>query len=433
MNLFLQKLIDDLKQFSTDLLAPGLHSTQQIPTSMGTVASTTALLKAIDFLSALVPQLITELQTIDVTHKWVVHYSNTPKQALFSRRASDYQQDANKRVLPAHWVTILPVSQMDTRPLRWLLYLLDLQKSSLSKVYNRTTKYIEDSLLSQQGKSSYAENDRATLLSMQSRLDEADAKLSHARLTLLKLAQQRLVPSPNIPYPYPRAAGWTRLRRFSQQLMHPDDYLPGFLQTLLNGTVEIADTPYLYQRWCGVKLLQTFETLGWIRHVEATGALFLGGEICLYKSDVQLSIWIEPRFSKRKTHPSGFSCQSVLESHPDYLIVTPGPNGVDAFILDPTTTADADIRNSKGRYLSIIEAQGMGNIAGVPVVRHPLRAWSAAPLHSSRCELQDSNGQTGTVPMHPLNWNSEPLREWVQDIDNYAIAWGRFARLANYS
>jgi hypothetical protein len=112
------------------------------------------------------------------------------------------------------------------------------------------------------------------------------------------------------------------------------------------------------------------------------------------------------------------------------MIVTPGPNGVDAFILDPTTTANVEVRYSKGKYLNTVEAIGMGNVAGIPAVRNPLRAWSAAPLHLPHCELDDSLGRTGTIPMHPLDWTTEPLTNWVSDIDNYALAWGKFARLA---
>jgi hypothetical protein len=429
MNPFLQKLIDDLKAFSTELLAPGLHATQQVSTSMGTVASTAALLKSIDFLSALILKLMAELQVTDATHKVMVYYTTSPKQATFSHRASDYQLDSARRLLPAHWVSVLPVVEVDTRPLRWLLYLLDVQQVALTKVHTRTSKYIEDSLLTQQGDSTYAENDRATLLSMRSRLDEAQSKLAHARSTLLRTVQQKLVPCPNIPYPYPRSPAWTKLRRFAQQLLHPTDFLPSFLHNLLHGTVEIADTPYLYQRWCGIKLLSVLESLGWVWHNDPTGALFLGGEVCLYKSEVQISLWIEPRFSKRKAHPSGFSSQAI-ETHPDYMIVTPGPNGVDAFILDPTTTANVEVRYSKGKYLNTVEAIGMGNVAGIPAVRNPLRAWSAAPLHLPHCELDDSLGRTGTIPMHPLDWTTEPLTNWVSDIDNYALAWGKFARLA---
>ncbi len=428
MNPFLQKLVEDLKAFSTELLAPGLHAVQQVSTGMGTVASTAALLKSIDFLSALIPKLMAELQMTDATHKFMVYYTTSPKQATFSRRASDYQQDSAKRLLPAHWLSVLPVAELDTRPLRWLLYLLEVQQVALTKVYNRTTKYVEDSLLSQQGESTYAENDRATLLNMRSRLDEAQSKLAHAKTTLLRVVQQKLAPSPNVPYPYPSSPAWTRLRRFAQQLLHPNDYLPSFLHNLLHGTVEIADTPYLYQRWCGIKLLAAFESLGWVWHKDPTGAIFLGGEICLYKADVQISLWIEPRFSRRKAHPSGFSSQTA-ETHPDYMVVTPGPNGVDAFILDPTTTANSEVRYSKGKYLNTIEAIGMGSVAGIPVVRNPLRAWSAAPLHKSHCELEDPAGCMGTIPMHPLDWSPQPLVEWVRDIHNYALAWGKIARL----
>lgn len=431
MNSFIQQLVDDLKAFSAELLSPGLHAAQQVSSGMGTVASTTALLKAIDFLTSLVPQLVSELQTTDITRKVTLYYTPSPKGAHFSQRATDYQQDNAKRLLPAHWLTILPAVEIDVRPLRWLVYLLELQQTALTKVNSRTTKYIDDSLLTQYGDSAYADNDKATLLSMRARLNEAQAKLEHARGTLLRSIQRRLVPCVSLPYPYPRSVAWIRLRRYAQQLIHPTEYLPTSLHNLLNGTLEIADTPYLYQRWCGIKLLQSFESLGWGCYDDPTGPLYLGGEIRLYKAEVEVSLWVEPRFSPYKVHPSGFACRrAAAETHPDYFIITPGPNGVDAFILDPTTTADLEIRRSKGKYLDTLETIGMASVAGVPAVRHPLRAWSAAPLHTPYCELDDPEGHTGTIPMHPLDWFEKPLLEWTRDINNYALAWGKFAGLA---
>ncbi|MCK5720310.1 MAG: hypothetical protein KAH84_10240 [Thiomargarita sp.] len=424
MNKFIQQLVDDLKEFSSELLLPGLHTTQQVSTDMGTVASTTALLKSIDFLTGLIPKLVLELRTIDNTHKVMIHYTHSPKKASFSHRASDYQLGYAKRLLPARWLSIVPIPEVDVRPLRWVLYLLDLQKNALDKVSKRTIKYIDDSLLTQQGNSNYAKNDRATLLEMRNRLDKAHEKLVHGRSSLIRVVEDKLVPSSNLPHPFPRSSTWLKLRRFAQQLIQPKEYLPGFLHNLLHGTVEIADTPYLYQRWCGVKLLSGFQNLGWVTYEDPTGALFLGGKIRLYKADVELSIWVEPRLSYNSVHPSGFMCRDVTETHPDYLIITPGPSGIDAFILDPTTTADIGIRQGKSKYLSTVEAIAMANVAGIPVVRNPLRAWSAAPLHTPHCELEDSEGRTGTIPMHPLNWTSQPLMGWVRDIHDYALAWG---------
>lgn len=428
MNLFIQQIVDDLKDFSAELLTPGLNAAQQVSTSIGTVASTSSLLHAIDYLTGLIPRLIAELETAEATHKFQVHYHASPKRAKLSRRSSDYQYDKNRKLLPARWLSILPVTEVDTRPLRWLLYLLELQQEELENVLDRNTKYIDDSLLNQQGDSDFAQNDRSTLLSMRSRLYEAQSKLEHARATLMRTVQHRFVASESLPYPFPRSQAWTQLRVYAQQLTHPKDYLPGYLHHLLNGTAEIADTPYLYQRWCGVKLLRGLESLGWVSYTDPVGALFLGGEIQLYKQGIKISLWIEPRFSRKQVHPSGFACNYVEETHPDYMIVTAGPYGVDAFILDPTTTVDTQIRRGKGRYLNTVETTGMATLAGVPVVRNPLRAWSAAPLHTPHCELDDVEGRTGTIPMHPLDWTPRPLKEWLLDIDHYALAWGKHQR-----
>jgi hypothetical protein len=425
MNLFIQQIVDDLKEFSSELLAPGLNSAQQVTTNMGTVASTSALLHAIDHLTGLIPRLLAELETAENTHKFQVHYYASPKRAKLSRRSSDYQFDKNRKLMPARWLSILPVTEVDTRPLRWLLHLIDLQQQELENILDRNTKYIDDSLLNQQGYSDYASNDRITLLNMRYRLYEAQTKLEHARNKLMRRVQHKFVANAALPYPFPRSQAWTQLRVYAQQLTHPKDYLPNHLHHLLYGTVEIADTPYLYQRWCGVKLLRALEDLGWYSYSDPVGALFLGGEIKLYKAGVETSLWVEPRFSRHQVHPSGFACK-VEETHPDYMLVTSGPCGVDAFILDPTTTIDPTIRRGKGRYLNTVETIAMTTLAGVPVVRNPLRAWSAAPLHSFHCELDDAEGRTGTIPMHPLDWSDKPLREWLGDIDQYALAWGKY-------
>jgi hypothetical protein len=67
----------------------------------------------------------------------------------------------------------------------------------------------------------------------------------------------------------------------------------------------------------------------------------------------------------------------------------------------------------------------MLTVAGIPVVRNPVRAWSAAPLHMTHCELGDIEGRTGTIPMHPLDWSSQPLLAWLRDVEIYAMAWGK--------
>jgi hypothetical protein len=287
------------------------------------------------------------------------------------------------------------------------------------------SKYIDESLLHQNSQSDYAQHDRNTLLAMRSRLYNAQAKLSHARLLLFRGASVRLLPMPTPPLPYPRTRNWQRLRQYARHLQQPEEGLPSFLHRVLNETVEVADTPYLYQRWCGVNLLQGLVQLGWQYEDDPLGALFLGGKIRLFKHAIQITLWVEPRFVRHEIHPSGFQCRQVLETHPDYMLVTPGPHGVDAFILDPTLTADIEIRRSKGRYLDTLETQA--SIAGVPVSRNPLRAWSAAPIHRPNCELDDPYGYTGTIPMHPLDWTMQPLLAWLQDMDNYACAWGQLS------
>ncbi|OUD15265.1 hypothetical protein [Thioflexithrix psekupsensis] len=424
MSAFLKQLIDDLKAFSSELLAPGLQSGQTlVGNTASTVASTSALFQAIDWLTGLVPKLLQEWQQDQGGFAAEQYASPVPKQGKFSHRPMDYQQDTTRRLLPVRWQRPLARDHGHLQPLRWLLHLLELQDNSLQQVIAQMSKYIEDSLLLQNSHSDYAQHDRNTLLAMRGRLYNAQAKLNHARLLLVRGAKVRLLPTPAPPLPFPRTRNWQRLRQYARYLQQPEEGLPSFLHRVLNDTVEVADTPYLYQRWCGLHILKCLAHIGWYSKDDPLGALFLGGKVQFVKRNVKMTLWIEPRFVRHESHPSGFQCREVLETHPDYMLVTPGPHGVDAFILDPTLTADVEIRRSKGRYLDTLETQA--SIAGVPVSRTPLRAWSAAPIHRPHCELDDPNGYTGTIPMHPLDWTPAPLLAWLQDLDNYACAWGQ--------
>ncbi len=426
MSAFLTQLLEDLKAFSSELLAPGLQTGQAlVGNTASTVAGTSALFQAIDWLTNLVPDLLQEWQQENSGLAAGHYHSPVPKQGQFSRRPRDYQQDSARRLYPVRWQRPLIREAGHLPPLRWLLHLLELQDMQLQQVITQMSKYIDESLQHQSSQSDYAQHDRSTLLAMRTRLYNAQAKLNHARLSLFRGAQTRLLPTPTPPMPFPRTRQWQRLRQYARYLQQPNEGLPSFLYRVLHETVEVADTPYLYQRWCGVHLLQGLADLGWLCEDDPLGALFLGGHIVLRKRSLQMSLWVEPRFVRHEAHQSGFQCREVLETHPDYMFVTPGPHGVDAFIIDPTLTADIEIRRSKGRYLDTLET--FASIAGVPVTRTPLRAWSAAPIHRPHCELDDPNGYTGTIPMHPLDWSSTPLLAWLQDMDNHACAWGQLS------
>jgi hypothetical protein len=59
-------------------------------------------------------------------------------------------------------------------------------------------------------------------------------------------------------------------------------------------------------------------------------------------------------------------------------------------------------------------------VAGVPLTRHPVRAWAAAPLRKRSCIVLDRTGAKGVIPMHPAGWSEAPLNAWLGDLENLA-------------
>ncbi|MBI5433183.1 MAG: hypothetical protein HZA52_10170 [Planctomycetes bacterium] len=94
-------------------------------------------------------------------------------------------------------------------------------------------------------------------------------------------------------------------------------------------------------------------------------------------------------------------------------------------MLDATRAIDRKALETKDRYLAMIAANTPGFTAGVPVIRHPVRAWACAPLLAQHCTLFRADGKTGCIPMHPVDWSPKPLEGWIGDVVKYANAWAR--------
>ena len=186
----------------------------------------------------------------------------------------------------------------------------------------------------------------------------------------------------------------------------------------------MADLPFLYQRWCGLKLIEALRAMGWRCKKDSLPVLFLGGELEFEKQGVLLSLWFEARIFSEIGHASGMVC-AEKEASPDFLLLTPGRGGRDAFVLDATLSTSSEARSLKSKYLSTLRNAGMRTIAGVPTRHGPLASWAAAPIARSSCDLEGGSGRSGTVPMLPVNWSDAPLRAWLGDIEAHALAWGR--------
>jgi hypothetical protein len=421
LNNLAKGIIDDLRAFSADLLEVGLTpGGSSLPgQSDGTSAG---VVRSVSYLTSLVPRLLAELRTVEAPTHYVENVTYVPTGARLSRRPADYRLSGD-RVMPWRWVRMVPLPERDTRPLRWLLYLLDRLRELLIDTEERTEKRVAEALAARRGTSVWAQADAHGLRQILERVREARALISRATKRVQQSAGPRPVPSKAVPNPYPRSPTWVSLRRLAARLTDPMGSLPDHIRSLLRGPEPAADLPFLYQRWCGVKIVRTLESLGWEMRGDPVGAIFLGGLITFQLEGHTLDLWLEPRLERRAVHACGFRCIHGEDITPDFLFITPGPGGPEAFILDATLVTAPEGLVAKGRYLDLIELNNFVRVGGCPVRRRPRLAWAAAPLMASHGKVLRQDGAIGAIPMNPADWNDQPLREWLSDIARHAFAW----------
>ena len=423
MTEFLENLIDDLRAFATDVLQKGLAPSTTLELENVRAPSMAAILTAVHNLSSLVPVLLDELEENEAPDRLALRWSRTPARARPSRHAGDYAPSPRAGLVPTRWYTVEPALEPDAASLGWLAHLVEVQRELLHAVRERTRKQIAEARVARRGTSTWALADEEDLSAIEERLESADLRLRRSAAELRGAAGGPLKPTERTPSPYPRSPAWVRLRQMARELTEPERALSGQLRSLLSGPVETADIPYLYQRWCGVKLLRAFEEFGWRIEGDPVGPLLLGGCIRLTRGVERIDIWVEARLTAERDHPSGFHCVGRGEATPDFLILVKGPSRWDAFVLDATMTDDHEVILEKGKYLSRLRSSRPGYAAGLEVYHRPRRSWAAAPLLGGLSRIIHDTAEWGVIPMNPARWRYAPLRAWVMDLDRYARAW----------
>jgi hypothetical protein len=415
-------VIRDLRAFSADLLAVGLTQRHNYGGASRTPSGSSGrLIGAVATLGRLLPSLIQELPRFRSDAPLTeVHYS-TPVRAMMSRRPSDYQR-VDSRILPKRFVRLLPDETSVPDSVRWLAHLLHELQMQIQSAQARTSKRVADALVARRGTSAWAMTDRFGLERMDESLMVAESALARFQLRLASLYPSKLVRSKRPPSPYPASRAWVALRRMGDALLNPETTLPERMVDLLAGSEVAAELPFLYQRWVGVRIVEALESMGWLTRDDPVGAIFLGGKLTFQKGNCQFDLWIEPRISS-KTHECGFRSVGDQEATPDFMFITPGAGGIDAFILDATLNTDTPILLKKGNYINRIEREGVATFAGCPVVKRPLVAWSAAPSPSRANRMLLRDGTIGTIPMRPQDYESRPLVAWLTEIVRRSVAW----------
>ena len=419
---FVDSIVGGLRSFASVLIEPGISPSTSVPRSRAP-ASLQWLVGSIQSLTSMVPRLLQELSPNWKNGHIERVSTHIPKRGFLSRRPSDYVMHDNQ-CMPQRWNSNIPVPATDRRPLRWLLHMIDTQSEMLSQASDRMDKHIPDLVTSTMPNSQWAELDRLALADLQTTIEQARGQLKRARLSILHRTNWHISPSPYLPQPFPFSPEWTRLRLRVDDLIRPQGATAEFVRTtLLAPTTQIADLPFLYQRWCGMKLIHGLQALRWELLDDPIQSLFLGGQIRIQKSGIKGSLWVETRIPRSTGHPSGLQATWGDCVSPDFVLIVPGPGGNDAYIVDPTLARDPAVLASKGKYLQSLAFQTPGRVAGAPSIRSPLRSWAAAPLTSAHCRLLSPDGSTGTIPMHPEYPADEALLAWLADIDAHAQAW----------
>lgn len=420
MSALAERMIADLRAFSGHLLDPGAARHERA--RLADAGTESVLLAAVQALAGFVPYLLDELEDLEDPRQSVQRRSWTATRAKLSGSPSDWQFSGG-RALPQRWVRMDPAPEPDLRALNWLLHLEHELSEELLRVSQRTQRFIEEARVARRGASQWASEDQTGLDRLANRASSARLALEGVRRSILRRSGGAVRHSARAPSPFPRGRTWWRLRQLAGNIEGRERTLAERITALLGASPEIADEPVLYQRWCGMRLIEGLEALGWKAEGDYIGALYLAGHVAFRKERTCIDVWIENRLT-RQPHASGFLCVQGVDATPDYLIVTPGAGGLDAFVLDATKSADEEVLGGKRRYHDVLQGTAPAMVAGVVSgPRRPLRSWAAAPLDLGYCRLAIQTGMHGVVPMHPIQWNPSPLRAWLSDIERHARAW----------
>ncbi len=418
---WLPTVVADLRAVSSDLLEPGLAKAAPIGAVGGHGPLLRALLMAADAFSALTPRLLTELDmTADGTSgEW--RPTMVPRGARPSTARHDYVL-SDGMALPMRWLRFEVEQRPDAGALRWALYVCDQLRQGLHTHSIRLERQLAEALLVRSGESTWAVQESQTLRALGQDVQQRLASLRQTETSIRSAAGRQIFGSDRAPMPFPRQPAWSRLKLLARELLNPGAMLGAMLNDVLAEPIALADVPFLYQRWCGLHLVQAFERLGWQRRGDLTGALFLGGRIELSGlGSGQITIWIDPRVSRATMPLTGWGCTlQGAELTPDFLITCGEAGTRDAFVLDATLATSDEVLSSKSKYRSGIVGIDMLLVAGVPVARRPLRSWAIAPLDSTLCRLNDPEGRTGGVPLHPGRRDLRALDSWVADVSLHA-------------
>ncbi len=382
------------------------------------LTSIAGALHAADVLARSTPKLLAEsMESVLSTER--MERTQRPARAHLSRAPWAFERSDDGDWTPRYWLRPAVVETTSPDALRWLVFIVERVASELQELRERFATQLDELRSVRQGlQSSWSDDELARLDETAQRLDAATERLDRARRVIELRAGGPVFPRERIPRPFPRGATWQRLRRLVRHWLDPALSLESHLDRTLSSPVDIADLPFLYERWCALQLLAALADLGWTpdSDSQAVWAVFLGGRVELSGSgSTEVELWIEPRIGPN-LHPCGLRTTERSEQTPDLVLNVTTHDSVESIVLDPTLALAPDHLETKGRYARTLVRAEPRHIAGVPVIKHPRRAWAIAPLDTHSCRLFGVTETVGVIPLRPGTPDPRPLQAFLRDL-----------------
>lgn len=425
MNDLLDVIVEELLATSAAALEPGAAASSRMRLEGAAQGTAGLLLRTIARFTAQVPELIRELEESSETGGELVP-TRVPHRARLSSRPADYDWTEG-RFRPEVWLTETTVADPPSGPLRWLLHLADWLGEALTEADEQHARMTAQIAAARRGGLAWSRHDEPRLEARRRRLRAARLSLRRVARQVAASARLPLRALDALPRPYPRGRAWSRLRRLLPAIDSPWGSPRERARHLLSGHADLADLPFLYQRWCGLRLHRALEERGFRVSGDLVAVLFGAGMLRYRRDDVEIRLWVETMFKVGRSHPTGFACVEGREATPDLVLETPGRRGSELFVLDPTLATDEASLIKKGGFLDRLASVDLDLVAGVPTLRRaPLRSWACAPLRSPHNRILDAagrSGRIGAIPLHPLAEDQAPLEAFVDDVVAQARAW----------
>lgn len=364
-------------------------------------------------IEGLLEPALDELERVPSGRNEVFALSPIPRHGRAPRRPQDYLRRGNGLV-PRLWETRQGSGEPSRAVLGWILHgierleeRIEEQRSGHDRSFDEAARF--------RGGSRYGREEVEHLRQQSQALLSGEDACRRWKRRIAARSGVRIRSTPRLPHPFPRTSHWRSLRSLILGLERPESILPRLIAHGLQGETRPADLPYLYERWCGWRLLQGMESLGWFATQDPIPTLLYGGAVDLEGEGTQARLLCFPRFVADKDPIEGI-VPRFKEASPDYVLLVQGPGGCEASVLDPTLSVDLASRKSKWNYLDTLQLLETRRVAGVVTRKAPLRSWAAAPLIHGKCIDVDWRGGHGTIPMNPCAFEAQPILDWLAEV-----------------